>query len=92
MDLHPEYAFPESPVGMNPQETLTENDKAQNVLNRILRKVMQLDSVHIKERTEKRMQGERETLGEMIREDDAFTFPRVGDFFVLLQPAPAARR
>ena len=91
MDLHPEYAFLESPVGMNPQETLAENDKARNVLNRVWRKIMQLDPVHINKCTEKGMQRERQTSGEMVREDDAFIFSRMGDFFILLWPAPAAR-
>jgi hypothetical protein len=56
-----EDSAPQCPVGFDPQETLTERDKARNVENRVGIQVVELNPVGKEEATEKRMWGKRQT-------------------------------
>jgi hypothetical protein len=50
---------PQRLVGFDPQEALTERDKARNVKYRIEIQVMELNPVSKKKATEERMRGKR---------------------------------
>src|SRR4051812_5446516 len=49
-------ASPKSPMGINPQESLTKGDKTRNVQNPIGSKVMQLEPIGIQQAPNERMQ------------------------------------
>jgi hypothetical protein len=48
-------------VGFDPQETLTERDKARNVKNRVGIQVVELNPISKEKTTEKRMRGKGQT-------------------------------
>jgi hypothetical protein len=52
---------PQRPVGFNPQEALTERDKARNVKDGIGIQVMELNPISKKKTAEERMRGKRQT-------------------------------
>ena len=51
---------------------------------------MKLNSVHIQECTEERMERERETSRKVVDEDHAFMRLRMRDLLILIRPAIAA--
>jgi acyl-homoserine lactone acylase PvdQ len=54
-----ENPVPERPVGFDPQETFTKNDKTRNVQNRIGIQIMELNPIREKKSAKKRMRGKR---------------------------------
>jgi hypothetical protein len=64
-----EDSAPQCPVGFDPQEALTERDKARNVKDRIGIQVVELNPVSKKKTAEERMRGKRQTPQQEGNED-----------------------
>src|ERR1041385_2042657 len=59
---------PKSPMGINPQESLTKSDETRNVQNPIGSKVMQLEPIRIQQPSNERMQRKSKPTVEEVRE------------------------
>ena len=56
--FHSKQSLPQIPVWVNSQKKLAKNDETRNMLDIVWRKIVDLDSVHIKKCTEQWMKGE----------------------------------
>jgi hypothetical protein len=63
-----ENPTPELPMGLDPQETLTERDETRNVQNSIGIQIVNLNPISKKETSKERIQGERELPKEECEE------------------------
>src|SRR4051812_47251696 len=89
--LYVKEAFPEPPMGIDPQEALTMSDKADNVQNPIGRQIMQLQLVGIQQAPDERMNRKRKpTRKEALK---AYPFIRLWrrNFFIPWNPSRALR-
>jgi hypothetical protein len=63
-----EYALPQSPIRLDPEEALAKGDENRNVEDGIGSQLMKLQPVHEKQSTKKIMDRSREATNEVVNE------------------------
>lgn len=73
--LEEEQFLPKTPVGVNPQETLTEKHKHCHLHDAIRWEVVELQPVGVQQSPDKKVKGEGEASGHVVDEHDPFLVP-----------------